>query len=119
MNNHGGKRVGSGGKKGILTLAQRCSRSSAIWNKEKRMAVMKILGNKCSKCGFKDFRALQIDHVNGDGASDGNTRGSTFCLRVIESVRIGEKRYQILCANCNWIKRCEKKEYKPRGKRII
>ncbi len=25
------------------------------------------MGNKCVKCGFSDPRALQIDHINGDG----------------------------------------------------
>src|SRR3990167_3657310 len=33
-----------------------------------RSVVLDVLGNKCSRCGFSDKRALQIDHKNGGGA---------------------------------------------------
>jgi len=35
-----------------------------------RDEAIRILGGKCSRCGFDDFRALQIDHINGDGAEE-------------------------------------------------
>ena len=34
-------------------------------------------------------------------------------MRVLRSVAENEGRYQLLCANCNWIKRYEKKEENP------
>lgn len=76
------------------------------------------LGHVCARCGFSDKRALQIDHVNGDGFLElrggGRTSGYSYLKRVLAD-RSG--RYQILCANCNWIKRHEQGE-QPH-KRII
>lgn len=74
-----------------------------------------VLGNKCVQCGFTDKRALQIDHVYGNGKKDRSRFSSPtkFYLHVKESYMTGE--YQILCANCNIIKRIENKEHgKPR-----
>lgn len=63
------------------------------------------LGEKCIKCGFNDRRALQIDHVNGGGTKQrGNLSGLTMIRRIY---RDNQSNYQILCANCNWIKRHE------------
>lgn len=80
-----------------------------------RDAVIEILGGKCVKCGFDDKRALQIDHINGDGnieRLEGKGFGSGYAKRVLESVIKGENKYQLLCANHNWIKRCENNEVK-------
>jgi len=74
-----------------------------------RSDVFKILGNSCSRCGFDDKRALQIDHVNGDGAKEKrnfNNNALSLLKRVVDK----PKEYQILCANCNWIKRHENNE---------
>ncbi len=67
------------------------------------------LGNKCAMCGFSDPRALQIDHVNGDGAEERKmaTSSSAYYRHMLKR---GLEHYQILCANCNWIKRAERKE---------
>lgn len=70
-----------------------------------------LLGHICSKCGFSDKRALQFDHINGDGYKDNKKRNVTHYKKIVISVQSGEKRYQILCCNCNWIKRIENKEY--------
>lgn len=81
------------------------------WRKNNRLKVLKALGNKCVKCGFSDWRALQIDHVNSDGAWERRiqkTNPSVFYRKVTEEKDSGK--YQLLCANCNWIKRYEKKE---------
>src|SRR6266446_5698640 len=32
-----------------------------------RREVIEHLGGKCVHCGFSDYRALQVDHINGDG----------------------------------------------------
>lgn len=79
-----------------------------------RIAVLGALGNKCSKCEFADPRALQIDHVNGGGSVERKSKGfkGTFNKHVLRSFLNGEGRYQLLCANCNWIKRFENKEVK-------
>lgn len=74
------------------------------------------LGNKCCRCGFEDERALQIDHVNGRGNHEvRNLSRNAYFKRVIADT---EGRYQLLCANCNWIKRAERNESKPRRPRM-
>jgi len=54
-----------------------------------RQKVVDSLGGVCVRCGFSDIRALQIDHI--------------------------KNKYQLLCANCNWIKRYEDKEKRELG----
>lgn len=66
---------------------------------------------KCAICGFNDIKALQLDHINGGG------------LKHLRSIAGGSANFhnwiiqnnfppilQILCANCNTIKRYENKE---------
>lgn len=85
-------------------------------HKKMRDAAHAILGGACSVCGFSDSRALQIDHVDSDGSRESKSKGSSsYYKQVIESVMKGEKRYQLLCANHNWIKRCEQNETRGRG----
>lgn len=76
-----------------------------------RQNVLELLGDECIKCGFNDARALQIDHVNGDGAHDKRSNSRTYYKRVTESILAHENRYQLLCSNCNWIKRAENDEH--------
>lgn len=77
-----------------------------------RISILKLLGSKCVKCGFDDVRALQIDHTHGGGRKDRKRSGSSrnFYQRVLKEIKIGSKDYQLLCANCNWIKRLENNE---------
>lgn len=75
-----------------------------------RMKVFEKLGNKCVRCGFSDIRALQIDHVNGGGVKELrelNGDSPKFYNKVLADTN---GNYQILCANCNWIKKSEKGE---------
>jgi len=77
-----------------------------------RNTTLDAMGGKCSSCGFSDFRALQIDHVNGDGKNERkNPTGRSYYEKVLQSFLKKEGKYQLLCANCNWIKRHENKEY--------
>jgi len=75
--------------------------------------VMDKMGGKCVKCGFNDYRAVQIDHINGDGHAD-NVGGQKYYIRVLESFIKKEGKYQLLCANCNWIKRFQNNEHYKR-----
>lgn len=82
-----------------------------LYMQQIRIEVLKELGGVCRICSFSDVRALQIDHVNGDGAEDRRKmRGRKYLLFVLDSVKNKENRYQLLCANCNWIKRVENEE---------
>ena len=77
-----------------------------------RKATIEALGGKCIKCGFSDTRALQIDHINGGGSKErkNKTFKGIFHRNVIKSFLIQENKYQLLCANCNWIKRYDNNE---------
>ena len=80
------------------------------WRAELRTRVLEYLGGKCVRCGFDDPRTLQIDHINGGGHKDYRQHPSQYAFYkgIIERKRTD---VQILCANCNWIKRSENKEH--------
>jgi hypothetical protein len=69
---------------------------------------------KCLICGFSDIRALVIDHIYDDGAEERrllgtgdkkNCTSTMFYLSIIK--RNFPNRYQVLCHNCNIIKKVE------------
>lgn len=74
--------------------------------RKRRNTVLRALGGKCVRCGFDDPRALQIDHVKGGGcnAPFREYRKAVKIIGALPGV------YQLLCANCNWIKRAERNE---------
>lgn len=75
--------------------------------------IFNYFGNRCNRCGFDDKRALQIDHVNGGGAREIKAIGNYRMRKnLIKRINAGDniKDYQLLCANCNWIKRHENDE---------
>jgi hypothetical protein len=68
------------------------------------------LGGKCSRCSCDDPRVLEIDHVNGGGSKElrrGWGGGMSYYYRVLKDT---QNTYQLLCANCNKIKRVEERE---------
>jgi len=76
---------------------------------KKRAEVLEALGNQCVVCGITDPRVLQIDHVNGGGTQEHRKiKSRTIFLRKVLDDQEGL--YQLLCANCNWIKRFENNE---------
>lgn len=104
-------------------LNYRNSHKSQIkkWNKNnvkkchdnQRLKLIQILGSKCSNpnClvpnGCNDVRCLQIDHINGNGNRDRRIMGGTIALvrYYLKNLDEAKNDLQILCANCNWIKR--------------
>ena len=74
-----------------------------------RHQIIEALGAKCLRCGFDDWRALQVDHVNGGGAKHRRTviSLSRYYKDILASVQAHDGTYQLLCANCNQIKRYE------------
>lgn len=85
---------------------------SSIRQSRMKKAIIELLGGKCAQCGFADFRALQIDHRAGQGHSDIKGGGTAYYDRVLKLITAnpGQVVYQLLCANCNWIKRAEQDE---------
>ena len=73
-------------------------------------SVLQAYGGKCCRCGFDDRRALQVDHVHGGGNRQiRKLGGGAEVLRLIRKLNYPMD-YQLLCANCNWIKRYEAQE---------
>ena len=98
-----------------MSLKTNSAKSIALYQRRHyhkwRAAVFAVLGNKCARCGFDDGRALQIDHVHGDGAADRKKfKGHRLRIKFFKHVIENPERYQILCANCNWIKRVEERQ---------
>jgi hypothetical protein len=108
-------------KKQLKEDPENFRKKRAIQERKRRKALKEKVyakfGNKCNNpaCqwlmpdglrGCSDTRCLQIDHKFGDAKKDeknGYARGSNkFLKAVLEDL---ENRYQLLCANCNWIKR--------------
>jgi len=89
------------------------------WKDERiarRNETLDKMGGKCTKCDVNDYRVLQIDHINGDGKRERNLMNRReYYANVLKSFLAGEGRYQLLCCNCNWIKRVEMKEYRKRS----
>lgn len=77
------------------------------YRKHLREKVFSLLGNKCNRCGFGDIRALQLDHKKGGGKKDRQVLNQ---LAIYRKVIKTPENYQVLCANCNWIKREESNE---------
>jgi hypothetical protein len=77
---------------------------AAAW----RNAVMERLGKVCVQCNNTDERWLQIDHIHGGGTKE--RRKHLHSLGYYQQMYDHLEDYQILCANCNWIKRHENKE---------
>jgi len=64
-------------------------------------------------CGMEDVRVLQVDHINAGGQEDRRKLGGYIpMLKHIMELPIEEAKakYQVLCANCNIIKRFESAE---------
>lgn len=95
----------------------RRKKRQALLQKYKFM-VHTCLGGICVRCGFDDIRALQVDHINGGGnrhkreRREARKRGEV--VREYYRTLLDDKdlttKYQLLCANCNAIKRVENDE---------
>lgn len=75
-----------------------------------RALAIERLGGKCCKCSFSDPRALQFDHIAGGGGRE-RIRGHGGGITYLKDIALGRRSdIQLLCANCNVIKRFENKE---------
>lgn len=118
-----------------LANSARATASNRV-NILRKQAVLK-LGARCANpyClvpgGCVDLRALQIDHVNNDGAEERRLfgigtgpKGGQLPLRRTQAAAIYQLaledtkgRYQLLCANCNVIKEHERRQEKYRQRK--
>lgn len=82
------------------------------YHRRKRDAVIDLLGASCVRCGFSDNRALQIDHIDGGGTRDIKRFNGwqSYYKYILDNAEKAKKEFQVLCSNCNWIKRVENQE---------
>lgn len=120
---------------GLHTICKTCRRKKTReYLTEMRHTVILRLGGCCanSECGWingdgsrgcRDFRCLQIDHIRGGGRREMHNgrppifvnykrigrSGTAWYYRMLFNLSLFalKKKYQCLCANCNWIKRQE------------
>lgn len=93
-----------------------CSKSCAQTAHSKRAyyrlkeRIFEKFGGICMRCGFSDIRALQVDHIGGGGCSElrGTNRKKYYTSVLFDK----SGKYQLLCANCNWIKKHENNEHR-------
>ena len=84
-----------------------------------KVEIYKLLGGQCVNPYnlnhgefLTDIRCLQIDHVKGNGRQE-RERFSNYTEMtkyILKEIKAGSKDYQLLCSNCNWIKRHKNKE---------
>jgi len=97
-----------------------CSKANKTWRHKIKNELYKLLGNKCANpynLNHGDFendpRFLQVDHVHNRGAEDRREikkHRANYYNYVLKQVKAGSKEYQLLCANCNWLKEIKRKE---------
>ena len=74
-----------------------------------------LLGDRCAICGYSGL-ALQVDHVNNDGAFERkkiNSGSSRYWKNILDKIKEGSNEYQLLCANCNTEKELKRRGYRP------
>lgn len=75
-----------------------------------RLEVMDLLGGRrCVRCRYDDVRALIIDHKNGGGTRHRVDAVSSWA--IYRHAKAHPDEYQVLCWNCNHIKRIEDGEH--------
>jgi hypothetical protein len=75
-----------------------------------RQEAIEAYGGKCVRCGFSDARALQIDHIEGNGCAHRKSLGGQVAFMFWLRRNNFPPEFQLLCANCNWTKRAEDAE---------
>jgi hypothetical protein len=87
-----------------------------------RIQAIVLLGGKCSNPYGIDHTffetnpyyplTIQIDHINGGGCKEIKMINSIgVCRKIIKNPTKAKKEYQLLCPNCNWIKKFMNNEH--------
>ena len=81
----------------------------------KNKAKLEVIGHyshgtfQCHHCGYDDIRALSIDHINGGGSKHRKSIKGYLIYAWLRKNNYPEG-YQVLCMNCQFIKKYENKE---------
>ena len=74
----------------------------------KKQYFEKLGQHKCEKCGIDDIRVLQFDHIHNDGNKMRKSGSRLEGSQYRNDMELFKKTFQVLCANCNVLKRFEK-----------
>lgn len=91
---------------GPTTAASGYTRKYAI--RLRREAIL-FLGGVCKTCNEDDTDVLCVDHKAGRGRQARLTCGGSNA--TYKDVPENPRKYQLLCHNCNWVKRHENQEW--------
>lgn len=94
---------------GVYCAACQQARDTLRVNRH-RSNLRDLLGGCCVSCGYDDHRALHVDHVDGDGAERRRSGLDIGALALLRQATLEPGRFQLLCANCNIIKKLERLE---------
>jgi hypothetical protein len=79
-----------------------------VYALKKRLESLAIFGSKCKRCGFDDYRALEVDHIHGNGHADPVAGYGRWIKLISLHKKHGlewlSQHFQILCSNCHRIK---------------
>jgi len=85
-----------------------CNKCRYILKKNKLISlkekIYKEYGEYCKNCGCSNYSFLTIDHINNDGAKHRKEIGSYIYSWLLKN-SFPKDNFQILCYNCNYIKR--------------
>ena len=89
-------------------------KSHNIYTRNKEKLFIILGGKKCVQCGYDNPLGLQIDHIFSDGAHDRRTIGTSreLIIYYVKHPELAINKLQILCANCNQIKRHTHDEFR-------
>lgn len=107
------------GRRGTRTEYNRSEHSKGLRKKQRLRLKIEVMGYYCTggircKCGYKDIRALSIDHIDGGGNRHRKelkeVHGSTKMYQWLKNNGYPPG-FQVLCMNCQFIKRIENDEF--------
>ena len=89
-------------------------KSHAVYNLNKSLLYDILGGAKCVECGYNNPLGLQFDHINSDGSKDRKEIGAgrTLILYYARHPQEARLKLQVLCANCNQVKRHTNNEFR-------
>lgn len=98
---------------GLTVYCAECHSVDVIERRRRtRVEIINLLGDKCVDCGYsEDYRALQIDHINGDGHLEEGRSRPTYYKKVLAN----PDKYALRCANCNRLKQLFNEEFRQRS----
>lgn len=94
----------------------KCNKYNSAWQRGLKIEVLSHYNGggypKCSTCGESRIDCLSIDHIDGGGEKHKRELG--ICGPVYNWLKKNDypPGFQVLCMNCQFIKRAENNEYR-------